>query len=529
MIQIRRYISFWIFIAMFVSASPAQVQHVPSRERILPNNRFRTEIDGNNLRTSVFNFLFSGRTGSGAGVPYEYPKNTGRMYIALVGLFFGGEVVDNTGQTIQIVEWPTYHTNPSNGADWNINPIGQPKPYWNPTVQRIAKSDEPNTWPETWPDKESDPIDPGWRGKWNGYFGKNIFNADQELYYRVGDDNYDRFPYSPDTTDRNRRGLGIIGDVRALEWSQASVADAVFFIHELKNDGTKEIKKAGVTVWLADFVGGDGDSQDDKPDFDLVLDIGFSLDADGVSSNPAFAGAFVGGAGTCYLETPGNAVDRIDNDGDSPEYASGPKVTFDMFGVRIAGTSVEASGDQIDNNHNGLIDEDSTYIAFGLQRGVGFADGIDNNDDGEPGSPVITQQMINQAATDAWKRWPPNPETDPFWAPNNAPFKQESIFLIDVGTEDLGKRFADNIDNDGDTLYSSSLPVISQAMITQAASDIYHRYRVPGTNVVLYDLGPQIDEIYGTSRYFVFYTLLWNAERIASRATRGRRVCATAS
>ncbi len=490
MIQIRRYISFLVLTAMFGAISLAQVQHVPSRERVLLNNRFRTEIDGNNLRTSVFNFLFSGRTGGNAGVPYEYPKNTGRMYVALVGLFLGGEVVDNTGQTTQIVEWPSYHSSPATGADWNINPIGNPKPYWNPTKQRIAKSDEPDTWPETWPDKEGDQGDPGWRGKWNGYFGKNIFNADQELYYRVGDDNYDRFPYSPDTTDRNRRGLGIIGDVRALEWSQASVADAVFFIHELKNDGTKEIKKFGVTLWLADFVGGDGDSQDDKPDFDLVLDIAFSLDADGVSSNPAFAGAFVGGAGTLYLETPGNAVDRIDNDGDSPEFLTGPKVTFDMFAARISGTSIEASGDQIDNNHNGLIDEDSTHIAFGVQRGVGFADGIDNNDDGEPGSPVITQQIINQAVTDAWKRWPPNPETDPFWTAN-PPFKQESIFLIDVGTEDLGKRFADNIDNDNDTLYSSSLPVVTQAMITQAATDPYRRYRVPGTNVVLYDLGAE--------------------------------------
>lgn len=490
MIQIRRYFSLLVFTAMIWNLLPAQVQHVPSRERVLLNNRFRTEIDGNNLRTSVFNFLFSGRTGGGAGVPYEYPKNTGRMYIALVGLFLGGEVVDNTGQTIQIVEWPSYHTSIATGADWNINPVGKPKPYWNPAKQRIAKSDEPDTWPESWPDKETDLGDPGWRGKWNGYFGKNIFNADQELYYRVGDDNYDRFNYTPDTTDRTRKGLGIIGDARALEWSQASVADAVFFIHELKNDGTKDIKKAGVTLWLADFVGGDGDSQDDKPDFDLVLDIGFSLDADGVSSNPAFAGAFVGGAGTCYLETPGNAVDRIDNDGDSPEYLTGPKVTFDMFSVRIAGTSVEVSGDQIDNNHNGLIDEDSTHIAFGVQRGVGFADGIDNNGDGESGSPVVTQQMINQALTDAWKRWPPNPETDAFWTAI-PPFKQESVFLIELGTEDLGKQFADNIDNDNDTLYSSSLPVVTQAMITQAATDLYRRYRVPGTNVILYDLGSE--------------------------------------
>lgn len=478
--------------AFALSVSQAQLSHTPSRERVILNNRFRTEIDANNLRASVFNFLFSGRTSgdANAGVPYEYPKNTGRMYVALVGLFIGGEVVDNNGTVTPIVEWPSYHTNPATGADWNFNPIGRPKPYWNTARQRIAKSDEPDTWPQTWPDKDTSTSDPGWAGKWNGYFGKNIFNADQEMFYRVGDDNYDRFNYTPDTTDRTRKGLALVTDARAMEWTQASVADAVFYIHAVKNDGTKQIKKAAVTLWLADFVGGDGDSQDDKPDFDLVNDIGYSLDADGVSSNPAFAGAFVGGAGTLYLETPGNDVDRIDNDGDSPEYAAGPKVDWQMFAARIAGTSPEVSGDQIDNNHNGLIDEDSTYIPFGSQRGVGYGDGIDNNDDGEPGSPVITQTMINQAATDAWRRWPPNPENDPFWAPNN-PFKQESICLIDVGPEDLGKKFKDNIDNDDDTLFSASLPVVTQAMVNAAASDPYHRYRVPGTNVVLYDLGPE--------------------------------------
>ena len=70
----------------------------------------------------------------------------------------------------------------------------------------------------------------------------------------------------------------------------------------MKNDGTKKINKTAVTLWLADFVGGDGDSNDDKPDFDLIRDIAFSFDADGVSNNPAFKGVFVGGAATLYLE-----------------------------------------------------------------------------------------------------------------------------------------------------------------------------------------------------------------------------------
>lgn len=485
MISLRRIFS--LLILLMLGTTAESQNHVPSRERVDPTLRRRTEIDGNNLRTSVFNFCFSGRTGAGQGVPYEWPKNTNRYYVALVSLFVGGEVVDDTGRTVRIVDLPAYRTNQATGGDWNLNPVPG---YFNVATGKLAKSDEPATWPEFWPDKMSDPVDPGWRGKWNGFFGKNQFNADQEIYARIGDDNYDRFRYSPDTTDLTRRGLGLIIDYRALQWSQASVADGVFFIHEIKNDGTKNIKKTGVTLWLADFVGGDGDSQDDAPSFDLILDVAFSLDADGISSNPAFANACVGAAATLYLETPGNAVDRIDNDGDSPEYLDGPKVVPGLFGSRIPGTSAEFSGDQIDNNHNGLIDEDSTYIPFGQQRGVGFADGIDNNNDGEGSSPLVTQQMINQATLDPWGRWPANPENDlTFWPGNDVNFRQESIHLIQVANDDLGRKFKDNIDNDGNA--AGDFPTVTQEIVDTASADPFKRYRVPGTDVVLYDVGPE--------------------------------------
>lgn len=492
MIHTRR-ITILIALLFLAGAGDICAQHVPSRERVDPSLRRRTEIDGNNVRASVFNFVFSGRTSGSeqAHVPYEWPKNTKRYYVALVALFVGAEVVDNSGQTVQLVEVPAYRFSPT-GGDWNLNPIPG---YFNVETGKIAKSDEPATWPSSWPDKLTDPLDPGWRGKWNGFFGKDQFNADQEMFYRVGDDNYDRYDYTPDTTDRTRRGLGAIVDVRVLEWSQASVADAVFFIQEVKNDGTKDLTKAAVTLWLADFVGGDGDSQDDRPNYDLLLDIAYSADRDCISSNPAFQGVFVGAAGTLYLETPGNAEDRIDNDGDSPEFALGPKVTYQML-LGAGPFPAEVTGNQLDENHNGLIDEDSTYIPFGPQRGVGFADGIDNNDDGESTSPVISQQMINEATADPWNRWPPNPETDPFWAPNS-PFNQESIHLIQLGSEDLGKKFKDNIDNDGNWYPKPSclnvldLPVVTQPMIDTAALDPYRRYRVPGTKVVLYDLGPE--------------------------------------
>jgi hypothetical protein len=442
-----------ILVLLITESGLLAQQHTPSTERVDPTLRRRTEIDGNNVRTSVFNFAFSGRTGGGQGVPYEWPKNTGRYYVALVALLVGGEVVDDTGRTIRVVDLPAYRQNLATGGDWNMGPVPG---YFNLETGKIAKSDEPNTWPDFWPDKLSDPGDRGWRGSWNGYFGKNQFSADQEMFYRVGDDNYNRFLYTPDTTDRTRRGLGIITDVRVMEWSQVSVADAVFFIQAVKNDGTKEIKKAAVTLWLADFVGGDGDSNDDKPDFDLIRDIAFSLDNDGLSSNPAFRGAFVGAAATLYLETPGNAQDQIDNDGDGEQ--GSPLVT----GPMLLG---EIPGNQIDDNGNTLIDEDSTYIPFGQQAGVGFADHIDNNDNGESGSPVVTNDMLSGEIE--------NNATD-----DNLNGVHDEDFL------DIGKKYKDGIDNNGDGEQGS--PVVTLSMVVAAASN--NGKFVVNSSITLYEL-----------------------------------------
>ena len=196
--------------------------------------------------------------------------------------------------------------------------------YANPNSNSLANSLDPTTWPATWPDKLTDPTDPGWKGEWNGYFGKNIFNADQELFAKASDDRYDRYTdYYPDTTDLTRKGLGIIIDQRSLAWSQILIQDDVFLLYTLRNDGTKDIPKLGVTIWFADFVGGNGDSQDDIADFDILNRFLWSKDAD--NRAPTFGNDPVGAVALCFLETPGNSVDRIDNDGDgecgrSPHY-----------------------------------------------------------------------------------------------------------------------------------------------------------------------------------------------------------------
>ena len=182
--------------------------------------------------------------------------------------------------------------------------------YLNPNSSKIAISDDESTWPSSWPDKMRDDNDPGWAGSWNGYFGKNQFNAGQEIFYKISDDrNYIvGYPYSPDTTDLTRNGAALQVGVRIMEWKQILIEDVVFLLHEITNDGSYDYDRVAFGQWLADCVGGNGDCQDDIRDFDLINDVAWSLDSDGIGG-PAFGSDPVGVAATSFIETPGNNKD----------------------------------------------------------------------------------------------------------------------------------------------------------------------------------------------------------------------------
>jgi hypothetical protein len=299
------------------------------------------------------------------------------------------------------------------------------------------------------------------------------------MFFRSSDDRYARYAnYFPDSTDLSRKGLGILLDVRVLAWSQVLVEDVVYILHTILNDGTSDIQKVGVTIWYADFVGGNGDSNDDISEFELLEDIAWTRDND--HRAPEFGSDPVGIVAVTFLETPGNAVDRIDNDGDGESL--GPKVTEELL-VGESDDSIPDTDprrtDGIDNNRNGLIDENKTHIAFGIQEGVTYADRIDQNMDGESGSPLVTQEMVDLAAGDFWKRWPTNPDGDAI--------QEGEIHLVMVESDDIGLAFSDNIDNNDNGELNS--PIITQEMIDEAANDApYFRYVVPTTNVILYNL-----------------------------------------
>ena len=273
------------------------------------------------------------------------------------------------------------------------------------------------------------------------------------------------YTYHPDTTDITRQGAALLTGVRVMEWKQILIEDVVFILHEITNDGSFDYDKVAFSLWLADLVGGDGDSGDDTPDFRIINDVAWSMDSDGIG-NPAFGTDPVGVAATSFIETPGNNVDRIDNDGDGE--INGPIVTELMIENEILGNA-------IDDNKNGLIDENMAHVPFGDQSGVTFADRIDNDGNGEADSPTITQEMVDAAALSQWNIWPELGDG----------FQDSLVHIIGLDATDIGRGFADGIDNNAnpDDPYLLEYPIglgaevnsplVTTDMISSASSDVW--------------------------------------------------------
>ena len=180
---------------------------------------------GNQIRTTFWN---DGQVGCRRSSPDdwqgEWPINSGRTYLAKISTLYASEVRGTDGVLRHIMSESngtrTAEVNETagdfdqdTGLWWTMAPLPgfhNPDPPPDRTDRiRVAMSQWEWAWPAYWPDKNEDPVDPGWPGKWNGYFGKGFLNADQESYYVIDDYNNREFPFYPDQTDSSRRGLGL--------------------------------------------------------------------------------------------------------------------------------------------------------------------------------------------------------------------------------------------------------------------------------------------------------------------------------
>ncbi len=305
---------------------------------------------GNQIKASFYNDgLVGKRYVAVTDIGGEWPINSGHVYINQQVMFVGAEVKNEEGSTIHILSEGNGCTagNSNNADSGDSGPNGEwysmtPLPgFHNPqpppeksAKPRIAMSHWDWSWPSSWPDKTEDALDPGWPGAWNGYFGKGVMNADQESMYYMDDYNNREFSYYPDSTDLQRRGLGLRAQVRGFQWSNVLVEDILFLLYDVKNIGTRDLTKMNFGIMSGPIMGntatgGGSEGSDDGGAYDLEMEIGYHLDQD----NLGYGGWNVGFLGQAFFESPGNPYDGIDNDGDGMN-GPGPVVTQGLFDPR---------------------------------------------------------------------------------------------------------------------------------------------------------------------------------------------------
>ncbi len=452
-------------LALLATTAVAQVDSMLNY-RGNPLYRAKNVMSGNLVRSTYYNYGLVGNIGEISG---EWPIGTGNEYVGDVSPLVGVEFIHPSGDTLRAVctsDGPRGNPDgpPGGGAFWGFEPLkGFAAPPAIGEDPLVAMSNQPSTWPTAWPDKSitdslsgdqawvRDQTDPGWHGAWNGYFGKNVSNADQECYFQMDDQTdlewFERsdssgnvYHYYPHEQDSARRGLGLRVSVRGLQWSHFLAQDVIFWLYEITNVSTHVYDKVAFGMVVGTLSGGRQDSEDDLAYFDLENDITYSFDSDDQGSPgwvPVSETNNVGYVGYAFLESPGNPLDGIDNDGDSQDPNS-PHLTGDVLGLFLQPRSygpgqtvilidyetyertvttfpqtgplryfirddevtlmpgqqvVEDGGNGIDDNLNGLIDEridhrDLAYIDYVTNRGLNDPlldeardDGIDNDGD----------------------------------------------------------------------------------------------------------------------------------------------------
>ncbi len=310
---------------------------VPKAERGRSDAERSGMHDAGNIRTVFYNF---GMVGDYPADPInvdlsvfhsaEVPKGTGMNYTDGITPFVLAHIVQRNGIDAYIMETgyrERQEQSPYTGKIMRYEPrpgFFQADPGIN-VGRSIAISSDRRTWPNQWPDKLSDTSDPGWTGSWDGYFGKRP-NADQESFFVMDDDFYDKWDYYPDTRDATRRGLGLRVEVRGFQWANPQATNVIFWHYDVTNEGTTDYDDNIIFgLYMDSGVGGEtyscdgvAESDDDNAYFDRSIGLNMTYTWDQYGHGVDLRGncAPTGYLGYAYLETPGNPFDGIDNDDD---------------------------------------------------------------------------------------------------------------------------------------------------------------------------------------------------------------------
>ena len=366
-----------VLLSAWLERSFAQSEDPDPQQGIGGDRRFRKwgQMDGNLINTPFINMGMVGNW-PGNPDPSEWPKGSGHTYVEGATPIVIAEVVDENGNIVHIAE-VGYREDLDTGPTGT--PYGyEPRPGWdNPDGPSPAMSNDPNTWPFVWPDKTTLSDDPGWPGSWNGFFGKNQFQADLETYF-VMDDYQDReFLYTPVPEEPERGGLGTLVAARGLQWSQVLAEDNIFWLYRITNFSPADYTTVFLGMYFDYGIGGVGDSADDSAFYNQFIDIVYGWDVDNTGNTGWMPTAY---SGFAFLESPGLPDDGLDNDEDGwidEKRDNPPGVFLDVFpyGYSDVENFIRTYDREPGPHWEG--DEDGDW--------VGFSDDNDNGewDDGE--------------------------------------------------------------------------------------------------------------------------------------------------
>lgn len=292
-------------------------------------------MNGNRITTGIFNY---GGIGPGFGLLRNVNnfvwKDLG--YVFQFGPIVGAQVKEEgTGKKLHIIsDGLNDYTSPllqevnaTGDTLWQWQPLpgyadpDQPNMASNPAVDSDGDG-KPDSWPRSWYSSIL--------GKyvWPGFLSQNATNSDLEVYWAMDDRDNREFKYYPFLNDRSRRGLGIQIDGRAFQWSNSLAENTIFFVYTITNVSDKKLDSVFFGIYGDPDLGGGSPENTDDNGFFIPP---YSLDSVDVSHIPVYARSMVyfwdpdmkgnfglplGYLGCKFLESPGNPVNGIDDDGD---------------------------------------------------------------------------------------------------------------------------------------------------------------------------------------------------------------------
>jgi hypothetical protein len=257
-------------------------------------------LNGNNISTIIYNSGAISRPGVTQNV-LDFVWN-GLGYAYEIGLLVGAEVKDTNGITIHMVSEGFYSPSdgeygPGDGLKWGWLPVAG---YSKNNQPNIATNADPSSWDSSWT-------------QWPGKFQPGKPSASLESFYGMDDLTKKEFAYYPDPKDSTKRGLGVMAEVRCYQFSDSKLADVFFSITDLRNIGRKNLSKAVAGLCFDAHIGGANNYADDAAQFDGKRGMAYFWDADGKSDIPSITPGYFS---VMILETPGNSINGIDDDGD---------------------------------------------------------------------------------------------------------------------------------------------------------------------------------------------------------------------